>query len=345
MQSMPQQDPSAPLRVTVTVITKDECPRLRLVLASLFAQTIRPGPHESGYELVVVNDGSSDDTRGLLDSLKLEGSCRVVHHPAPLGRSASRNRGGHLATGNVLVFIDGDTLAAPDFVQAHLEAHRQGAIMARGELWHIRSTRPFLDPIRGVPFPGQEQRVKQLEAELPRCLLSPEQVTRDFAAVAARAEPGLYPGTHPRRLADLEMSYLARHPDGPVSWMAAAGSNMSYRSDAFREAGGFDEQLTLNEHRELALRLTQRGRGVRAAATRSYHMTHRSGWRDPVGEDVSWRLAFSSRHTASTPARMCDFWRTVARDPRLPNEARIADLEAFDRVLNEPGSRPEYPVS
>ena len=41
------------------------------------------------------------------------------------------------ATGDVLIFLDGDTLAAPDFVARHMDRHREKPdLIVRGETYH-----------------------------------------------------------------------------------------------------------------------------------------------------------------------------------------------------------------
>src|SRR5438105_573564 len=79
--------------VSVVIRTKDEVHRLRLILASLSRQTVpvvargvQPAAGESAIELIVVNDGSRDGTRTLLEETAQSLPLLAVHHSHALGR-------------------------------------------------------------------------------------------------------------------------------------------------------------------------------------------------------------------------------------------------------------------
>lgn len=76
------------------------------------------------YELIVVNDGSTDGTRELLDRWRFRVPARVVHRENG-GLAAARNSGIEVARGEWLLFVNDDTIAAPDLVETHLLAHRR----------------------------------------------------------------------------------------------------------------------------------------------------------------------------------------------------------------------------
>jgi glycosyltransferase involved in cell wall biosynthesis len=315
---------------SVIIRSKDEADRLRLTLASLGQQT-------ETAEIIVVNDGSSDHTRAVLAEAAERLPIIAIHHAVPLGRSAAANAGAALASGDVLLFLDGDMLAAPNFVAAHLALHRQAqpaapGLIARGETYHLRGTRFFQDPAQGTPLPGQEDRIARLsQEELSRMRVARDDITENFANVESRSSPAIYPGAGPRLLYELEMDALRSAPGCDVLWVAASGSNQSVSRAAFRAVGGFDAALTINEHRELALRLCQNGLRMVPVAARTYHLTHRSGWRDPL-LDNSWEAIFYRAHPLPAVALLSVLWSSLADRAPFPESSRIASLPALSEA-------------
>lgn len=313
------------MNVSVIIRTKDEADRLRLTLASMACQT-------APVEVVIVNDGSSDHTRQVIAEAEGDLDIVAVHREKAGGRCLASNTGAEHASGDVVLFLDGDTLGEPDFVAKHAAAHAaEDGLILRGETYNMRGTRPFLDPEAGTPRKGEEERVARMsERELARATVTREQIRNDFASIDKRSQPGVYPGFGPRKLYELEIGALRDHPDCGVLWTASSGSNFSLKRDPFLKSGGFDLELSNNEHRELALRLVQQGMKMRAVDARSYHLTHRNGWRDPLVED-EWEEPFARKHPEAAVALMQIFWQSLADDSPLPEHAKITSLPELER--------------
>jgi glycosyltransferase involved in cell wall biosynthesis len=75
------------------------------------------------YEIVVVDDDSDDRTATIARSLGAR-VVRVSHRQI----AASRNSGAREAKGDVLIFVDADTLAGESTVKAAVKALRDGAV-------------------------------------------------------------------------------------------------------------------------------------------------------------------------------------------------------------------------
>lgn len=295
------------MSTSVVIRSRDEAPRLRLTLTSLIGQ--------AGLdEVMVVDDGSQDATPDVLAAAMRELPLTWLRHPTPQGRSAATNAGASTARGDLLIFLDGDTLAGPGLVAAHVAAHADADDrIGRGETWNLRCTRFLSDPERGVFWAHDAHRASLMSAaERTAARVTAAQVRDDFDAIRRRAAPGVYPGVGPRRLHEVEMQALRDHPASPRLWAAASGSNLSMRRDRFLAAGGLDPAIDLNEHRELAYRLCAGGACiVPVDGAFTYHLTHRTGWRDPL-TDVGWAEVFAHRHPAAPLAALEQFWRTVA---------------------------------
>jgi glycosyltransferase involved in cell wall biosynthesis len=76
------------------------------------------------YELIVVDDGSSDCSPALLDEFAAQhaGVLRVVRHAQNAGLTAAMRTGAEAATFDTVVFLDADLSYAPEIVEALLEA-------------------------------------------------------------------------------------------------------------------------------------------------------------------------------------------------------------------------------
>lgn len=76
-------------------------------LRSICSQTLRD------FEVIAVDDGSTDATRQIADGIaEIDSRFRCVHQ-AHQGAACARNRGMRLATGTYLMFLDGDDLFEP----------------------------------------------------------------------------------------------------------------------------------------------------------------------------------------------------------------------------------------
>jgi GT2 family glycosyltransferase len=314
------------LKISVVIRTRNEADRLRLTLTSLARQDFA--------EVVVVDDGSEDHTAAVIAEAARSMPVIAVRHARSVGRSGASNAGAAAASADILFFLDGDTLAGPSCLERHLQAHEASpAFIGRGETHHLRSTRFLLDPEALTPRPGEAHRLERMSAaEREGLRLTRRQVMDDFASIERRAQLGVYPGAGPRRLYELEAGALQDHPGCEVLWAAASGSNLSVRREAFLAAGGFDEDLDNNEHRELALRLCGEGHRIGfVAGARTYHMTHRSGWRDPLVES-DWEARFYRRHPIPAVKLLSVLWASLADASPIPPEARITSLPQMARA-------------
>lgn len=95
-------------------------------------------PH---HQLIVINDGSTDATPALLDAMLREhGAANVtLIHQDNQGIAATRNRGLAAATGDYIVFVDGDDLLRPGSLVALeriIAQHGPEAIACDFSMWH-----------------------------------------------------------------------------------------------------------------------------------------------------------------------------------------------------------------
>lgn len=80
----------------------------------------------TGYEVVVVDDGSTDNTVAWLQNSRDQYPHVRLFEQDHLGPAAARNLGVEKASGNTIIFIDSDLVVTSHFLQAHATALREG---------------------------------------------------------------------------------------------------------------------------------------------------------------------------------------------------------------------------
>ena len=70
-------------------------------------------------EVLLVDDGSTDGSGALCDTLASESQKVVAIHQPNMGPSVARNTGVRAASGDYVAFIDSDDIIAPSFLQKY----------------------------------------------------------------------------------------------------------------------------------------------------------------------------------------------------------------------------------
>jgi glycosyltransferase involved in cell wall biosynthesis len=106
----------------VVIPARNEAEGMAVLLPELAAHL------PEGAEVIVVNDGSADDTASIC---ALHG-VRVINHPYPKGNGAAIKTGARAAKGQVIVFMDADGQHRPEDIPRLLEQFDQGYDMVVG---------------------------------------------------------------------------------------------------------------------------------------------------------------------------------------------------------------------
>jgi len=105
------------MMLSVVIPTMNKRALLARTLDALLAQDAGV----DAWEVVVVNDGSTDDTGVFLEELAGRNPrLLVVSPPANVGRARARNLGWQAASGRWVLFLDDDILAPTGLLRAHL---------------------------------------------------------------------------------------------------------------------------------------------------------------------------------------------------------------------------------
>jgi dolichyl-phosphate beta-glucosyltransferase len=192
--------------------------------------------HPDSHEVIVVNDGSSDGTAGMLaQSAVAWPSLVVMSHQVNQGKGAAVRTGMLAARGEWMLFADADG-ATPIAESARLEeAIRQGADVAIGSRWiameGLVRKRTWLRRLAGRSFAALARwwlAIPQRDTQCGFKMFRRDAGRRLFAA-----------GCETRYLFDLELLALARRQgfrvaEVPVSWHEVPGSHLSLSREWFR---------------------------------------------------------------------------------------------------------------
>jgi glycosyltransferase involved in cell wall biosynthesis len=108
-------------RLSIILPAKNEAPALTDLLPRLRAA-------HPDAEIIVVDDGSTDDTRSVCKSSGVE----VLSSPYSMGNGAAIKRGARAAAGDILVFMDGDGQHDPADIKRLLDQLDRGYDMVVG---------------------------------------------------------------------------------------------------------------------------------------------------------------------------------------------------------------------
>lgn len=118
---------SAAPRISVVIPTRDRSDKVLRCLLSLTRQSFKD------FEVIVVNDGSRDDTLSQLERIAAEHpelNLRIIHHSHPRGANPSRNEAIRASRGSLIAFLDDDCAAEPLWLEKLQEPFAHEAVAA-----------------------------------------------------------------------------------------------------------------------------------------------------------------------------------------------------------------------
>ncbi len=132
--------------VSVVITTRNRSQLLREAIESVLV--VKSPTFE--IELIVVDDGSTDDTASVLASYPIK-----VIRTSGIGMAKARNTGLHAATGDFVTLLDDDDVWLPTNIAPHIEIFKQhpeyGAVHAQSQLVNYDKT-SFGEPVPSGPL-------------------------------------------------------------------------------------------------------------------------------------------------------------------------------------------------
>jgi len=107
----------AMVRISAVICTLNRAAYLAKAMESLVNQTY---PKEY-YEIIVVDNGSTDNTREVVEQFSQLARIRYIHEPIK-GLSRARNTGWQAASGKYVAYLDDDAIACPHWLDKMMEA-------------------------------------------------------------------------------------------------------------------------------------------------------------------------------------------------------------------------------
>ena len=239
--------------ISVVVTTYNRPDALEAVVEACFLQD------DKNFEIIIADDGSTANTRDCIERLAKRAPVPVKHvwQPDDGFRAAmARNRGILAATGDYIIFLDGDCVPQRDFIARHRALAQPGHLVSGsrillGQALTERALREHID-VAGLTL-GQRLRAR-LSGDMNKVIQT-----------------------------------MLRWPDvGRVrrkfSWRRIKSCNLAVWKSDLVTVNGFDESFTGwgHEDSDLVVRLFHAGvlRKDGALATEVLHLWHREAQRD-----------------------------------------------------------------
>ena len=206
------------------------------ILVTLEAVIAAVRAHQWSAEVIVVNDGSTDETAELVRNFALTApEVRLMENPGNRGKGYSVRSGLLQAQGEIVMFTDADLSAPIDEAQSLFDAIAAGADMAIGSRWLATSRQTHRQPlyrqIFGRCFNMLTRAVMRLPYADTQCGF------KAFTRTAAQTVFQLQ--TIERWGFDPEILFIARKrglsvKEVPVSWAHDERTRISYLRDGLQ---------------------------------------------------------------------------------------------------------------
>jgi len=256
--------------------------------------------HPPLFEVIVVDDGSRDETPARLASYDAVFPFRFFSQPNS-GPAAARNRGIEQSRGRYILFLGDDTVPEPTLLAVHAEAHCERkesswAVLGYTTWPHDRRVSPFLHHINEYGLQFGYGLIEDPEAvpfnffytsniSLPRALL---------------LQAGLFDTTFPHAAwEDIEMAYR----------LMKMGMRIVYRPDA-----------VARHHHDITFASFRRRQEKSGEAAAIFYGKH-----PELGDFLGVPQAILFRNGGIVRGRLVPFWAALAEKWELPGARQAVD--------------------
>ena len=253
-------------KASLIISVYNNIPFLKAILDSLSYQT------EQSFEVIITEDAEHEDMRHFIETYPFVNDHQHLTQP-DIGwrKELALNRAVKASHSDYLIFIDGDCVLHPHFIEAHLDMRAENMILA--------GKRVSLNKQLTSLLISDSTEVLNMPRYLSKALFKRDGVRH--------LEDGFYiPRYNPLRhiIKNTKISHLI-------------GCNMSLYKTAIEQINGFDEDYTLpavGEDGDIYWRLMAAGykcRTIRNIAVQ-YHLNHPKNWHN---QDINLNKMFEKQ--------------------------------------------------
>ncbi|WP_255285681.1 glycosyltransferase family 2 protein [Priestia megaterium] len=270
-----------PIKVSIVMPTYNKYHQTSLSLYGLSKQTF---PHAE-YEVILVDDASSDNTSNILKEVDVPFKFKYIQMKQNKGRSSVRNIGINHAEGDLLIFLDGEMLAPPAFIENHYKHHVHESNLVVTGAMHYEGVYTFIMPDYNE---DQVAHLKELVGRDPeyRRLYENYEQTKQHSNVPCplvtkedidtnRFQRLSFPN---RYFLNSGLKHFGERLEGfTLPYISFLSGNVSVRKANLKKSGLFDETFVGYgaEDWELGYRLYKNGvQFVLDPSTVAYHQEH-----------------------------------------------------------------------
>jgi dolichyl-phosphate beta-glucosyltransferase len=224
---------STPLQYSIVIPAYNESARIEETLREVTACVEKNG---WAAEVIVVNDGSRDDTAAIIRRwMEQKPYMRLLENPGNRGKGYSVRHGLLEAAGAIVMFTDADLSAPMDEAVRLFEAIQGGADVAIGSRWLERTRQTIHQPWYRQFFGRCFNLVTRLVMHLPYA-----DTQCGFKAFRRNAAQAIFPLQRIERWGfDPEILFIAQRlkftvREVPVTWGHDERSRLSYLKDGMR---------------------------------------------------------------------------------------------------------------
>ncbi|HXB62468.1 MAG TPA: dolichyl-phosphate beta-glucosyltransferase [Acidobacteriaceae bacterium] len=222
-----------PLQYSIVIPAFNESARIEAALQEVTTCVER---HGWAAEVIVVNDGSRDDTAAIVRRwMEQKPYMRLLENPGNRGKGYSVRHGLLQAEGAIVMFTDADLSAPMDEAALLFEAINSGADVAIGSRWLERTRQTIHQPLYRQFFGRCFNLVTRMIMHLPYA-----DTQCGFKAFRRGAAQAIFPLQRIERWGfDPEILFIAQRlkftvREVPVTWGHDERSRMSYLRDGMR---------------------------------------------------------------------------------------------------------------